>query len=131
MRKIWQILLITILAAVALSACGNGTVVAGEDMSGSEVSVKKGENVEVKLTGNASTGYSWVVQEVDGTILQSNGDPAYKADSNLTGAGGTYTYSFKALETGTTTLKMAYLRTFEKDVAPLRTFELTVTVTDK
>lgn len=129
MRKIWQILLVTIVAAVALSACGNGTVVAGEDMSGSEVSVKKGENVEVKLTGNASTGYSWVVQDLDETILKSNGDPTYKADSDLTGSGGTYTYSFKALETGTTTLKMAYLRTFENN-PPAREFELKITVTE-
>ena len=128
MRKIWQILLVSALAVMVLSACGGGTVVAGEDMSGSEVSVKKGENVEIKLNGNASTGYSWVVKELDESILQSNGDPDYKADSSLVGSGGTYTYSFKAIETGTTTLKMVYLRTFENN-PPAREFELKITVT--
>jgi inhibitor of cysteine peptidase len=130
MRKIWQMLLVSALAVMVLSACGGGTVVAGEDMSGSEVSVKKGENVEIKLNGNASTGYSWVVKELDESILQSNGDPDYKADSILTGSGGTYIYSFKAIETGTTTIKMAYLRTFENN-PPVQEFELTVTVVDK
>ncbi len=131
MKKFWQLLILVLLAATLLTACGKGTVVSGEEMNGSKVTVTEGEELSVALNGNASTGYTWVVQEVDGSILQLNGDPDYKADSNLVGSGGTYTYKFTALKTGTTTLKMAYLRTFEKDVAPVRTFDLNVTVTAK
>lgn len=131
MKRVGWILMVCLLATGLLSACTGGTVVSGEDMSGSDVSVTKGQELSVQLYGNASTGYSWVVQELDTSVLQQSGDPDYKADSNLVGSGGTYTYKFKALETGKTTLKMAYLRTFEKNVAPLKTFELNVTVIAK
>lgn len=110
MKRVGWILMVCLLATGLLSACTGGTVVSGEDMSGSDVSVTKGQELSVQLYGNASTGYSWVVQELDTSVLQQSGDPDYKADSNLVGSGGTYTYKFKALETGKTTLKMAYLQ---------------------
>jgi inhibitor of cysteine peptidase len=129
LKKMALIVLFVLLSAGLLSACGGGTMVSGEEMSGSDVTVTKGQTLTVELKGNITTGYTWVVQDVDNTLLEQSGDMEYKSDSNLAGSGGTFTFKFKALETGKTTLKMAYLRTFEKGVEPLKTFELNVTVT--
>jgi len=129
MKKSFGILLSLAIVAILLSACGGGTVISGEDMNGKNVSVIKGNELTVKLEGNPTTGYSWILVEgLDTSILKSMGDPEYKSESNMAGAGGTYTFKFKAVDSGTTPLKLVYLRTWETGVAPLKIFELTVTV---
>jgi len=44
------------------------------------------------------------------------------------GSGGKVTLQFEAAGTGQTPLKLVYHRPFETGIAPLKTFEVTVTV---
>jgi inhibitor of cysteine peptidase len=93
---------------------------------GSAVSVRVGETFTVVLEGNPTTGYSWQVGAVDQAVLTS-GEPGYVAESDLIGAGGTYTFTFTAVAAGETQVRLVYLRPWET-VAPLQTFTLDVTV---
>ena len=128
MKKFFSILLVAILSGALLTACNGGNHAVNEDMNGQIISVKAGETLTVKLDGNPTTGYSWQLADMNDAILKQAGDPDYKADSLLVGSGGTYTYHFTAMSAGTVVLKFNYLRIWEKDVTPYRTFTITVEV---
>jgi inhibitor of cysteine peptidase len=84
----------------------------------------------VTLPGNPTTGFQWEVVAVDQAILLSQGDAIFVPESNLTGAGGKCIFRFQPIEVGSTWLKMAYRRLWEKDVPPVGRFEVSITVTD-
>lgn len=128
MKHMIKVLVFICLAGILLSACGGNSMVVDEAANGQTVNVKVGEPITLNIAGNITTGYSWNVSEIDTSILQQNGDPDYKADSSLAGAGGMYTFKFNAVAAGTTTLKLAYLRTWETGTPPIKTYELTVDV---
>jgi inhibitor of cysteine peptidase len=118
------------LALALFSGCGaSGTRITNAD-NGKQISVKSGDVVTITLESNPTTGYSWQVMEIDHAILVQDGDPEYKQASGsegLVGAGGTETFHFRAIGSGTTTLNMGYMRPWES-VPPIETFEIQVSV---
>ena len=46
----------------------------------------------------------------------------------LAGGGGVFTFRFKALRAGQTTIKLIYHRPWEKDAAPLSTHSIELTI---
>jgi inhibitor of cysteine peptidase len=97
-------------------------------MNGTSIEIEKGQMVVLKLESNPTTGYDWEISEVDPTILRQVGDVDYEADSMLIGSGGVNTYTFEAVASGSTRLKLNYRRSWETDAPPLQTFELVVIV---
>ncbi len=97
-------------------------------MNGTTLEVDRGQEVVLKLDANPTTGYDWELIEVDPAILSQVGDVDYKADSMLIGSGGVNTYTFEAVASGSTRLKLVYRRSWEIDAPPLQTFELVVKV---
>ncbi len=126
------VLFATVLAVtLTTSACGPSTpktVSLAEKDASSTVELRPGDMLEVVLAGNPTTGYSWAVQAVDKDILKQMGEPAYKADSNLIGSGGQFTFRFEAVAAGQTALKLFYQRPWEKDTPPIQTFVVAVIV---
>ncbi len=131
--------IIVYLAAVSLSlilasACVPGkprTIAVTEKDAGSTVTMNQGDMLEVTLVGNPTTGYSWDIQSVDTSILKQMSDWMYKADNTtpgFVGSPGKQSVRFEAVGAGQTTLKMIYYRSFEPDVPPEQTFEITVIV---
>lgn len=102
-----------------------------ESDNGKEVSVKKGQMITVRLEANPTTGYGWEVSEIDPQVLTQNGEKTYEQASqskNLVGGGGWETFTFTAQQTGETTLKLIYRRSWEKGVEPIKTFEVKIRV---
>jgi predicted secreted protein len=116
-------------AALLLRAMEPSALWLDESDNGTTVSVKVGSTIKVVLKGNPTTGYGWTpdLSEADAAILQEQGGPEYVPDSNLIGAGGTYTFTFLAVATGNAQLKLVYLRPWES-VPPLKTFSVNVKV---
>lgn len=116
--------------ALAAMGCHSkaGQVDLTAENDGQTINMKKGNEIVVKLEGNITTGYSWSVQDLDAQYLQQQGEEEYKSDSNLIGAGGISTFTFKAQQQGQTTLKLIYSRPFEKDTPPEKTFEVTIVI---
>ncbi len=99
------------------------------DDNGKEITLPKNGQLLVRLPGNPSTGFSWVL----------NGDPSplvlvttdYQRGSQRTGMMGapqTQQLRFKANGAGTASLHLAYRRPWEKEVAAAKTFDVTVRV---
>ena len=102
-----------------------------EEQDGSLVALIVGDLVRVQLDGNPTTGYIWEPDQLDTSLLQLTAQPAFAQRTDLPGGGGTYTFTFKALQAGTGHLRLIYHRTFEKGVAPQRVFDVTVDIQDR
>lgn len=111
-----------------LAACGPRDIKAGEDMNSDSITLEKGQQLVVSLKGNPTTGYNWELSEFDPAVIKQVGEAEYKSDSMLIGSGGVLTFTFEALQTGKTNLKLIYHRSFETDVPPAEVYELFVEV---
>ena len=73
--------------------------------------VAVGATTTVELPANPTTGYDWQVEfPPDLVRLESR---AHVRSSELVGAGGTTTFTFRALAVGDATLRFRYLRVWE------------------
>jgi inhibitor of cysteine peptidase len=87
-----------------------------------------GDTIKVTIEGNPTTGFIWETEDLNIAQLQQLGEPEYTAASNLLGSAGTYVFTFKVVGSGETSLKLIYHRTWEENVQPEQTFEVTVLV---
>lgn len=103
--------LVALTAAVAV-ACNGTVVTAGSAENGESVSLHVGDQLVVSLKANATTGYGWKIRSVKKAVLKTR-SVKYVPNPNpkhLMGVGGVYKLQLKALKTGTTTLRLKYLR---------------------
>jgi inhibitor of cysteine peptidase len=98
-----------------------------ETADGQTVVVRVGEEVELSLPENPTTGFSWE--------LSPGADAPYRlrrewfdATQGRVGAGGTRHWQFEATNVGQGTIALSYRRAWESATAPTRTFALHVTV---
>lgn len=96
--------------------------------NGKSVTLLLTQVLSLTLPGNPTTGFTWEPASLDRGILAMEPEPFFVPDSLLVGAGGIFTFRFVPLKSGTTSLRLVYHRPWEKNVKPLRVFELTVTV---
>ena len=95
----------------------------------STVHLHPGERLEVTLSGNPNTGYTWELNSIDEKILRLLGKPEYRPSSGATGSGGEFTFAFEAIMPGQTVLRLAYCRSWEKGKQPVESFEVVVLCT--
>ncbi len=127
MKKITILSAGLLVLASALSSCSSRNIEIGPEDNGSILTIRKGQTLVISLESNPTTGYSW--QPVfDAQHLEQVGEAEFDPGSDLVGAGGVETFRFKALEPGTTTLTLNYLRPWEADAPPEEVFELAITV---
>ena len=119
------------LPDVDSDASGEQTLVLGAEDNGEQVQLASGQVLEVTLESNPTTGYSWEVSDVDGTVLSQVGEAEFreapKESEEMVGVGGTETLRFSSAA-GETTLTLVYHRPWEEDVDPLETFTVEVVV---
>lgn len=92
------------------------------------IKMKTGDNLEIILEGNPTTGYIWEKVEGDNTILSQQGDYEYIPTKLLAGSGGKFVFTFLGAAAGKTKLHFIYHRTFEKNVSPVKLYEVIVIV---
>lgn len=89
---------------------------------------EKEDGLEIKLSGNPTTGFVWTVEEDAEGIVEI--EENYASDSNdetLSGVGGTYTYRITGVTPGEVTLTFTYARPWES-VEPWQTEQYTLEV---
>lgn len=112
---------------VVKAAVATDVVIDAND-AGKTVSVKKGQDIVVKLASNPSTGYDWTVSRTD----KSFGYPdsvSFTPDSNAIGSGGVDVLTWKTTDPfaqGVHTVELSYKRAWDKTAA--KTFTFTVDV---
>ena len=100
-----------------------------EKDNGRLVELVAGNSLVIELTGNPSTGYAWETSSTDASVLKEvKGAAKFKPDTNRIGSPGKVTLLFKAVGEGRTTLKLVYHRPWEKNIPPIRTYQVAVKV---
>ena len=100
-----------------------------EQDSGKTIEVAVGQKILVQLSANPTTGYQWSVlgKLAPLVFVKSDYAPNPQAADRM-GAGGTQALRFTAKSAGKVELKLGYARPWEKDMAPAKTFVVTVVV---
>ena len=99
-----------------------------EEDNGKDVELSKGDTMFVTLPANLTTGYTWIAESFEPSILKPVGNPQFKPDSLNLGAGGSMKFQFEAVASGATSVSLFYRRRWEKDAQPSRTFHVEITV---
>ena len=76
-----------------------------------------GQTLRIRLRGNPSTGFTWVVKRLKGESVAQQGKLVFEkgeAAAGMVGAGGTVVVPFKALKPGPTTVLLEYKRPWEQ-----------------
>ena len=92
---------------------GVGSLSLGEADNGKTFTVAANTQIAVTLQSNASTGYQWtLVTAPDPRVVQLVSTVEQPPKSGMPGAAGTVTWTFRAVGSGATTVKLAYQRPF-------------------
>jgi inhibitor of cysteine peptidase len=99
--------------------------------NGKSVTLAPGAKLEVSLSATSGTGYAWQIAGNNPAVLQPLGLGNFEMPNAAPpGATGAQVFHFEAAAAGTAKLAMVYRRPWEKDIAPARTWSITVRVQD-
>jgi inhibitor of cysteine peptidase len=125
--------LATLAAGAGLAACGgdagSGSAVYTEADNGRTVTAAVGDSITIRLSENASTGYSWTLRQSSGLSLLVDDLEQPTASPGLVGAPGVRVFTLEVTATGTQMVQAAYERPWEAGtVEPAGEFTLTIAV---
>jgi predicted secreted protein len=110
---------VRLLGMILICGCG-GVVLSGEKGGAQysemtrDIQAKMGEAFTIRLKANETTGYTWRGNEsFDRSYLELTGSSYHPDQAQRTGSGGEQRYTFKALQTGATRIKLTYKRSWE------------------
>jgi inhibitor of cysteine peptidase len=86
-----------------------------------------GEDLQVTLPENPTTGFRWQLEASGEPLLQLL-DEDFDSSAVAAGSGGNRRWRFKAVHKGATTIEMVYRRIWQKGQSPAETFRLTINV---
>ena len=92
-----------------------GTMVIADDVQRETMKVTSGQEFEITLDSNPSTGYSWRAKISDDSLLKELGK-TYRTTmqaAQTPGAGGKDDFIFKALKNGIVSVTMSYARPWD------------------
>jgi len=92
------------------------------------VKLAKGDTLAIKLEAQLGTGYGWQVVKSDTTRLKSLGEPLVEPGQGLPGGVEHQVFRFVALRSGSCTVELHYLRPWEKDTPPAKTYQIKVQI---
>jgi inhibitor of cysteine peptidase len=94
-----------------------------------ELKLAKGDVFELKMEMRAGTGYRWHIAKNDETLLKLKGKPTVeRLDKAKPGAAELQVFRFQAEAGGTCDLELHYVRPFDKDKPPEKTYKITLQI---
>jgi inhibitor of cysteine peptidase len=85
--------------------------------TGATIDLAPRQPLRIRLAGNRSTGFQWLLIDLTGHVLETVGEaPTYTAAPNpsgLLGAGGTETWTFRPIRSGEAVIRFEYRRPWE------------------
>jgi predicted secreted protein len=97
-----------------------------------QADLRTGEELLIKIVGNPTTGYSWVLT-VPGNrdVLRQVGKDTFAPGRAGLGAPGVRQFRFRALSNGVSEIQFVYRRPWEKEKKPLYTATVQIQVSGK
>jgi len=115
------------IAVLALMATDR-TMTIDEQSHGRTVRAPVGTTLVVQLHSQLGTGYSWRVQSAPATLklLESGVAKQPQAGTQKVGGSERQQFRFRVAKKGLRRVRLEYVRPWEKNVKPARTFEVTI-----
>ena len=93
------------------------------------ITLKKNQELTIVLSSNATTGYSWQLNNsYDKNIVNFINTDYVNSSSGLMGAPGQELWNFKGINKGSTTLGFTYSQKWLKNILPANTKTFNITV---
>ena len=106
---------------------GQAVMTLGETDNARTVEVHLGDEVVLRLYENASTGYSWSFDDLDGKILTAR-DDGYGRQPEAVGGGGMRQWTLQTKAAGTTQIKLKLWRRWEGDASIQKRYSVTLVI---
>jgi inhibitor of cysteine peptidase len=100
----------------------------GEKDNGALVQVQRGAKITIELKENPTTGYRWMISNVDKALLAPEGDAFVPPDQKSPGAGGVRRFFFRAKAAGSTALTLINKRAWQSDEQAVGSFKLAIRI---
>ncbi len=115
---------------ISLAGCSEKKPALVLDMNsdGGSFQVKEGDIIEVRLAGNAGTGYSWFLSGSDFFKEERAAVSAGTSQENITGGPVTTVFRIKAAAQGTGVLSFMYIRAWEKEEPAAKVFSAEIKI---
>ena len=127
--KIMLLLSALVVLSPSNARAGDQGVTVGEEQSGQQLTLRVGEIFQVELPGQAGTGYSWYLDNLDSHYLELVSHETRQASpESMVGGPLLYLWRFKAKKEGQTQLKLAYYRVWEGIGTAPKHFLLHITI---
>jgi len=129
--KIRRIHFLLLLIAFALSPTSRaiaGMVAVTEADNGRELTLSRGDMLEVSLPATSGTGYTWQPAPIADPLAKPVGDMKFKTDHEMPGATGHQIFRYSVDESGNGSIELRYIRPWEKDTPPAKVFKLLLIV---
>jgi inhibitor of cysteine peptidase len=98
-----------------------------ESQNETEIVLQPGENLEIQLNENPTTGFRWALESVGAPACILVED-SYENSTVMPGAGGSHRWQFQAKQIGEGRIELRYRRAWEGQGAGTRIFSLRVRV---
>jgi predicted secreted protein len=140
-RRLAQWLVVAgLVSSFALPAFAEPVTLPIEPGTRAEITLHRGQSVEVRLPANVSTGFGWEVAGVDASVVSLVGRRDERGDASahqqstgvpvVVGVPSVQVLVFQAKSVGQTDVALVYIRPWERERLPANTAQLRVTVTD-
>jgi predicted secreted protein len=124
-------LLMAFMLLATTPTCGDDDdiEVLADDQSGSEIELAAGEQFEIHLESNPSTGFAWEISAMTTPDLVALDSRTFvESDSDLVGAPGTDVLVFTTGAEGAGVLRLEYVRSFDEPIVPERVVEFVIRI---
>ena len=90
--------------------------------------VEIGDKIRAKLCSNPTTGFKWEYEISNDNVLKEEDYDFEEPGSDVPGAAGIETWTFEAIEKGTTEVRMEYSQPWEGGLKKEWTYTIAITV---
>lgn len=123
----WTVLFLVLMLGNTNVLLAGGIMKLTENDSGKTFEINVGDDLEIVLSGNPTTGYVWEVSSLDSDLLKQNKSDFLAIDKAI-GGGGMEIIKLHAISQGTSEVRLIFHRPFERNVPPVTVFSATVVI---
>jgi inhibitor of cysteine peptidase len=119
------------LSLALLAACAqtpSSVTLEQNQQSKCPLSLRVGQQFNLRLPSNPTTGFRWLLRDSAPQVLKSLGPEVYSnpEDAGLVGSAGISTWRFEVIKAGEGLLALTYERPWEVGVVPAQRFNCTI-----
>jgi inhibitor of cysteine peptidase len=100
----------------------------GERDNGGLVEVPRSSKITIELEENPTTGYRWLLSNIDEVFLVPEGHVFLTGEQAGLGAGGLHQFFFRAKGAGHTTVSLLQKRVWQGDDGAVGSFKLAIRI---